>query len=82
MQIVTKVNISLQSSEVSKVVKLEGIIIAASQVKSKATRITLQCRNCKHTRSDIALRPGMEGFVCCQLVKISCVRLIFSQIIV
>ena len=42
--------------------KIPGIIIAASQVRSKATKMAIQCRNCRHTKSDILLKPGLEGY--------------------
>ncbi|VDP35971.1 unnamed protein product [Heligmosomoides polygyrus] len=52
----------VKSAQVSQVVKITGIIVAASQVRAKATRITLQCRTCRHTISDQVLKPGLEGF--------------------
>uniref|UniRef100_A0A0K0DG31 DNA replication licensing factor MCM5 n=1 Tax=Angiostrongylus cantonensis TaxID=6313 RepID=A0A0K0DG31_ANGCA len=52
----------VKSSQVSQVVKISGIIVAASQVRAKATKITLQCRTCFHTISDQVLKPGLEGF--------------------
>lgn len=62
----TKLNLGLgrefQSSEVSQLVKISGIIVAASQVRSRATRVTLQCRTCHHTISNQEIRPGLEYF--------------------
>lgn len=52
----------VKSTEVSHLVKIPGIIIAASQVRSKASKITLQCRTCRHTKPDIELKPGLEGY--------------------
>ncbi|KAK5974446.1 DNA replication licensing factor mcm-5 [Trichostrongylus colubriformis] len=52
----------VKSAQVSQVVKISGIIVAASQVRAKATKITLQCRTCRHTISDQLLKPGLEGF--------------------
>ncbi|VDM81474.1 unnamed protein product [Strongylus vulgaris] len=52
----------VKSAQVSQIVKICGIIVAASQVRAKATKITLQCRTCRHTISDQALKPGLEGF--------------------
>ncbi|KAK6022407.1 MCM2/3/5 family protein, partial [Ostertagia ostertagi] len=52
----------VKSAQVSQVVKISGIIVAASQVRAKATKITLQCRTCRHTISDQVLKPGLEGF--------------------
>uniref|UniRef100_A0A915EI53 DNA replication licensing factor MCM5 n=1 Tax=Ditylenchus dipsaci TaxID=166011 RepID=A0A915EI53_9BILA len=52
----------IKSSVVSQLVKVSGIIVAASQVRSRATRISLQCRTCRHTINDVEVKPGMEGF--------------------
>ncbi|PAV84009.1 hypothetical protein WR25_17950 isoform B [Diploscapter pachys] len=52
----------LKSSQVSQIVKVSGIIVAATQVRAKATRVTLQCRTCRHIVSNLALKPGLEGF--------------------
>ena len=34
----------LKSEQVSKLVKIPGIVVAASGIKGKATRIAIQCR--------------------------------------
>ncbi|CAD6188497.1 unnamed protein product [Caenorhabditis auriculariae] len=52
----------VKSGQVSQIVKISGIIVAAAQVRSKATRVTLQCRSCKHTVPDMLVKPGLEGF--------------------
>ncbi|CAI4231418.1 unnamed protein product [Auanema sp. JU1783] len=52
----------VKSSQVAQVVKISGIIVAASQVKSKATRVSLQCRTCRHLVSDVSIKPGLDGF--------------------
>ncbi|VDL67826.1 unnamed protein product [Nippostrongylus brasiliensis] len=52
----------VKSAQVSHIVKISGIIVAASQVRAKATKVTLQCRTCRHTISDQMLKPGLEGF--------------------
>lgn len=46
----------------SRLVKVSGIIVAASQVRSKATRVSIQCRTCRHTVNNIELKPGLDGF--------------------
>ncbi|XP_010614222.1 DNA replication licensing factor MCM5 isoform X1 [Fukomys damarensis] len=53
---------SLKSDMMSHLVKIPGIIIAASAVRAKATRISIQCRSCRNTLTNIALRPGLEGY--------------------
>ena len=46
----------------SHLVKIPGIVIAASGVRAKATRISIQCRSCHGTLPNIAMRPGLEGY--------------------
>lgn len=41
----------LDSEHVSKIVRLSGIIISASVLTSRATHLSLMCRNCRHTMS-------------------------------
>lgn len=53
---------TFQSTQVSRLVKVAGIIISASQVRCKATKIAIQCRGCKQTKSNIHLRPGFDGY--------------------
>ena len=52
----------LKSDQVSKLVKIPGIVVAASGVKAKATRIAIQCRSCRTTIPDIPIKPGLEGY--------------------
>ncbi|NWU89955.1 MCM5 factor, partial [Upupa epops] len=53
---------SLKSDQMSHLVKIPGIIIAATPVRAKATRIAIQCRTCRSTINNIAVRPGLEGY--------------------
>ncbi|KAF6120265.1 minichromosome maintenance complex component 5 [Phyllostomus discolor] len=53
---------SLKSDMMSHLVKIPGIIISASGVRAKATRISIQCRSCRNTLTNIAMRPGLEGY--------------------
>ncbi|XP_033722049.1 DNA replication licensing factor MCM5 [Tursiops truncatus] len=53
---------SLKSDTMSHLVKIPGIIIAASGVRAKATRISVQCRSCRNTLTNVAMRPGLEGY--------------------
>uniref|UniRef100_A0A8D0EZU5 DNA replication licensing factor MCM5 n=1 Tax=Strix occidentalis caurina TaxID=311401 RepID=A0A8D0EZU5_STROC len=50
------------SDQMSHLVKIPGIVIAATPVRAKATRISIQCRSCRNTISNIAVRPGLEGY--------------------
>ncbi|KAG8138202.1 hypothetical protein E2320_004113, partial [Naja naja] len=52
----------IQSEQMSHLVKIPGIIIAATPVRAKATKITIQCRTCRNIIPNIALRPGLEGY--------------------
>ncbi|XP_074757428.1 DNA replication licensing factor MCM5 [Athene noctua] len=53
---------SLKSDQMSHLVKIPGIVIAATPVRAKATRISIQCRSCRNIISNIAVRPGLEGY--------------------
>ncbi|XP_048377594.1 DNA replication licensing factor MCM5 isoform X2 [Stegostoma tigrinum] len=53
---------SLKSDQMSRLVKIPGIVIAASSVRAKATRIAIECRGCRNVMSNIAVRPGLEGY--------------------
>ncbi|KAK4832841.1 hypothetical protein QYF61_025861 [Mycteria americana] len=53
---------SLKSDQMSHLVKIPGIVIAATPVRAKATRIAIQCRSCRNTISNIVVRPGLEGY--------------------
>lgn len=52
----------LKSDHISKLVKVPGIIIAASNVQAKATTISIQCRSCKEIVPKITLKPGLDGY--------------------
>ncbi|RAL37740.1 unnamed protein product [Cuscuta campestris] len=47
---------------ISKLVKVSGIVIAASRTKAKATYVTLLCRNCKNVKV-VPCRPGLGGAI-------------------
>ena len=51
-----------QSDQVSRLVKVHGIIISATPVRAKATRVCLQCRGCRNLISNIPLPPGLQGY--------------------
>lgn len=52
----------LKSESVSRLVKVAGIIISASGIKAKATRISIQCRSCSNVIPNLAVNPGLEGY--------------------
>ena len=51
-----------QSEHMARLVKVPGIVIQASGVKAKATKITIQCRSCRNFQSGISINPGLEGY--------------------
>lgn len=46
----------------SRLVKVHGIIISATPVKAKATKVCLQCRSCRAVIPNISMPPGLEGY--------------------
>eukprot|EP01134_Creolimax_fragrantissima_P002299 CFRG2299T1 len=50
----------LDSTHVSKVVRVPGIVIKASNIVAKATNIRIECRNCGDVK-DMSIRPGFSG---------------------
>ncbi|CAJ0918558.1 unnamed protein product, partial [Mesorhabditis belari] len=52
----------VKSTQVSQIIKISGIIVASSQVRAKATKLTLQCRQCHHTIADIKIKSGFDGY--------------------
>ncbi|CAA3005115.1 DNA replication licensing factor MCM5 [Olea europaea subsp. europaea] len=53
---------SLGAQCISKLVKISGIVIAASRTKAKATYVTLLCKNCKNIKV-VPCRPGLGGAI-------------------
>ncbi|KAJ8973055.1 hypothetical protein NQ317_011335 [Molorchus minor] len=54
---------AMKSDVVSRLVKIPGIIVNASGIKAKATKITIQCRSCSNVIPNLHLKPGLEGYV-------------------
>lgn len=54
--------IIFKSNNVSQLIKVSGIIVASSQVRSRAIQVSLQCRTCRHTINNFSVNPGLEGF--------------------
>ncbi|XP_050508532.1 DNA replication licensing factor Mcm5 [Diabrotica virgifera virgifera] len=54
---------SLKSDVVSKLVKIPGIVISASGIKAKATKISIQCRTCSDVIPNLSVKPGLEGYI-------------------
>ena len=52
---------ALASQDVSKLVAISGIVIAASKVRCKSTAVVLKCRNCNE-KITIPVNPGLGGF--------------------
>lgn len=52
----------MKSEMVSKMVKITGIIIAATGIRAKTTKITIQCRSCGNTIPNLSVNPGLDGY--------------------
>lgn len=52
----------LKSEMVSRLVKITGIIIQASGIKAKTTKINIQCLSCNNVIPNISINPGLEGY--------------------
>ncbi|KAL0269113.1 UNVERIFIED_CONTAM: hypothetical protein PYX00_006948 [Menopon gallinae] len=52
----------LKSEMVSRLVKVPGIVVSASGIRSKATRLTIQCRGCMNVVPNLSLKLGLDGF--------------------
>lgn len=50
----------LNATNVSRLVRIPGIVIGASTLSSKATLLNIQCRNCEHVQK-IAVEGGFTG---------------------
>lgn len=48
---------------ISRLVKVSGIIVAATGIRSKSTKIAIQCRTCRNVISNLAVKPGLDGYV-------------------
>ncbi|XP_058875365.1 LOW QUALITY PROTEIN: DNA replication licensing factor mcm5-like [Acipenser ruthenus] len=53
---------SLKSDQMSRLVQIPGMVVSAAAVRSKAVRVSLQCRGCRGVIANIAVRPGLEGY--------------------
>ncbi|MGH0180464.1 UNVERIFIED_CONTAM: hypothetical protein FKN15_004291 [Acipenser sinensis] len=51
-----------QSDQMSRLVQIPGMVVSAAAVRSKAVRVSLQCRGCRGVIANIAVRPGLEGY--------------------
>ena len=56
----------LNSESISRLVKITGIIIAASSIKAKMTQISLQCHSCRTSLSSPVLKdmPCLVNAIC------------------
>ncbi|XP_011496171.1 PREDICTED: DNA replication licensing factor Mcm5 isoform X2 [Ceratosolen solmsi marchali] len=52
----------IQPDTVSKLIKISGIIVSATGIRSKAVKMSIQCRSCRNVISNLAIKPGLEGF--------------------
>ncbi|XP_013117175.2 DNA replication licensing factor Mcm5 [Stomoxys calcitrans] len=52
----------IKSDSVSRLVKIAGIIVAASGIDAKATRMSIMCRSCHTVIPNLKVNPGLEGY--------------------
>ena len=50
-----------QATNISRLVRLPGIVISASTLSSRAIRLSLQCKSCRHVMS-MEVQGGFSGF--------------------
>src|SRR5699024_4265273 len=53
----------VKSDLISQLVKVPGIIIAATNVRAKAIKVTLQCRGCQEMIKDVNINSGLERYL-------------------
>jgi len=51
----------LKADQISTLVKVSGIAVAATAIRTKATKMTLQCRSCRDVVNNVQVKPGFEG---------------------
>ncbi|XP_023022934.1 minichromosome maintenance 5 [Leptinotarsa decemlineata] len=54
---------TLKSDVVSRLVKIPGIVVSASGIRAKATKISIQCRACSNVIPNLPVKPGLEGYI-------------------
>ncbi|KAI4469244.1 dna replication licensing factor mcm family member [Holotrichia oblita] len=54
---------AMKSDVVSKLVKIPGLVVSVSGIKAKATKVAIQCRSCSNIIPNLAIKPGLEGYV-------------------
>lgn len=52
----------IKSEYISHLSTVAGIIVSASNIRAKATKMTIQCRSCSNVIPNIFLNPGLEGY--------------------
>lgn len=52
----------LKSEKVARLERIHGIVLSASGVRAKATRMSIMCRSCRSVIPNIAVKPGFEGY--------------------
>ncbi|GAA99080.1 uncharacterized protein L969DRAFT_87124 [Mixia osmundae IAM 14324] len=51
----------LHATSISRLVRIPGIVVSASTLASRAERLSLMCKGCRHTHS-VAVQGGFAGF--------------------
>jgi hypothetical protein len=55
------ITFSRQATNISRLVRLPGIVISASVLSSRAIRLSLTCKSCRHVTS-MEVQGGFSGF--------------------
>lgn len=65
-----------QAQTVTRLVKVSGIVVAATNVRAKSTRIAIQCRTCRNVIPNLPIKPGLDGYV----LPRKCNTLVYSRV--
>nr|AFL48194.1 MCM5 [Schmidtea mediterranea] len=53
----------IKSNQISKLIKISGVVVSASGIKSKAATLTLRCKGCQQYLPSVSVKPGLNGYV-------------------
>jgi len=52
----------VKADKVAKLIKIPGIIVNTSTVRTKAREVTLQCKTCKYIMPNVQIPAGLDGY--------------------
>ncbi|GAU97634.1 hypothetical protein RvY_08898-2 [Ramazzottius varieornatus] len=53
----------IKSTYITRLIRLNGIVIAASGVRVRPSTVTLECSSCGYVKPNLRLKPGFEGLL-------------------